>query len=350
MTNESQVIPDPAIEGKPQAVPIKNEAKGITFEEVKKYITQKTSPFLDKLAELIQIDPITLSEEQTEIETLERKLFALDAKVSQEENVSPKEDVERFVTRVWEHPLVDDITRKRREEGKRAFSTVLQERGLNQANYIGIPVGGIVWLATENSDVDFIPIAKDKEAADALEAVRKKEISHRYGAGKDILSISKEGEIPCDIEIFFGDSNKPIPTAEAINEDTLSSFEKLLFTPNEYIAGEEELADTLRLALINNAYAKQQLEIGLSWGFYNYVHWKDNINIKLGENPRKREERFSDALENRAQQSHSPGAYKKKFNESLELIKPPSFSVFQQALQETNGNLSINQRFAAQGR
>src|SRR5258708_7420300 len=107
MTNESQVIPDPAIEGKPQAVPIKNEAKGITFEEVKKYITQKTSPFLDKLAELIQIDPITLSKEQTEIETLERKLFALDAKVSQEENVSPKEDVERFVTRVWEHPLVD---------------------------------------------------------------------------------------------------------------------------------------------------------------------------------------------------------------------------------------------------
>src|SRR5438045_4128212 len=110
MIDESQISSKVSSEKQIQEPPRIDGDKKSILGAVKEYVTQKTSLMLDKMADLTRIDPIALSEEQAEMERLQRELFILDTgDTAKEVNGSPQEEVGKFITRVWEHPLLDDI-------------------------------------------------------------------------------------------------------------------------------------------------------------------------------------------------------------------------------------------------
>lgn len=127
---------------------------------------------------------------------------------------SPLEQVRQFVTKVWEHPLVDEQTRKHRELAKTKLDILLKKFGVDPLTYITIPVGSLIWATDEKSDFDYQLALLHK---DTLNSIDQKSL--RSELDREGVNI---------VKIYNFD--------EAFQDKVDSII--LLLTPDNYIGGE----------------------------------------------------------------------------------------------------------------
>lgn len=244
------------------------------------------------------------------LEVIERKTKAVPASVTA---------VERFVTRVWEHPLVDEATRQHRLRGRLRFNEWIKNTGVDKDNCIAFPVGSFVWITNEESDYDLILITnpafhrwlhQDSQAAYALR-------------GLHFIDILKY---------------------RIIDMSRWSHFSRLLLTPDEYVFGNTDIARKLRLSSLRDLRGYGKCLIDEMFNIH-YRYWDRSNDYGGG----KRRRRFDANLEIRARQSRCPARWKEAFLDARKQLQVPTFEQFQEALTYTGGALHINPRYAALG-
>lgn len=247
---------------------------------------------------------------------------------NREASVDPLVTVRKFVTRVWEHPLVTDTTRIARANGKAKVSRLMEQHGIAQDRYFALPVGNAEWIARKESDHDTIVFTSDQDAADKIRAIP----SANTGL----------------VDIITADSILRLPH---IHENWPYN---VLYIPDDYIVGNIDLARHVRRYLTDSRDSEtrhrfQLYAPGLFRTFFRdwkANEWYENSN-SLTSN--KRSERFDKALEVRSQQTHVPAVWKRVFLKNLALMESPDFSTYSAAMKISNGALALSERWRAQG-
>src|SRR5260221_13438975 len=68
------------------------------------------------------------------------------------------QEVEKFITRIWEHPLLDEQTRQHRQHGKEVLTKFMYDYGSASSypdKYFGVPFGSTRMITEKGSDYDF---------------------------------------------------------------------------------------------------------------------------------------------------------------------------------------------------
>lgn len=236
------------------------------------------------------------------------------------------DEVESFVTKIWQHPLLDERTIEHRKNGLDEMNKLLQENNLEDS--FAVLVGSSIWITTEKSDWDFI----------------------LYQTNPDTTT-----------HIDVKNPNINIIERRSVQQSAVFEFEKhfdLLVTPDEYIAGNVNLARRVRHLILSKLVLDGHSLEGWKGKqnqarFDNY--FRDVIRgwyAFLDYDHNKAEERTNRVkrhLEERAKLSNmSPEKYYMEFNAALNRIKPPDINTFCDAMQYTKGALNIDVRKSAQ--
>jgi hypothetical protein len=256
--------------------------------------------------------------------------------------LSPQQnDVQRvstFLREVWEHPLLDDDTRRHREEGKAALQRTLAAHGLTDSQVIGIPVKGYLWSMTDLSDYDFRVIATDskKELFDDVKNHITDWIHLNDVIGPDeLVDVKHHGE----------------------KLDVHPAAYDLLLTPDEFIVGDLTTAQSLRITVADR-FHDRRLTHNYWTGRTNsaqahfqaqYMQWgiaRERIRITAprteGTFPHvSKHARFEQLIFDRSQLEPDPEGWEKAFMRSLRHRELPPLAVYRRALKQTQGALSI---------
>ena len=243
------------------------------------------------------------------------------------EEVQALEQVEGFVTKVWEHPLLDAFTIEHRQKGIAAMETVLKENNLE--NGFAVLTGSSIWIAKENSDWDFIVYQKNPDTSAPI-------IQNNERVNIIDIRVAQESAV------FYFDRH----------------FD-LLVTPDEYIVGNIKLARQIRLLILNKLILDGELNDGWN-GELNQARIDKYFSEKIRGwfflssefAPDKMEERYKRVQNNldiRSDLAQMPKEkYIAEFNKAMNEISPPKISTYWKALQYTNGELHIDKRKASQ--
>ena len=80
------------------------------------------------------------------------------------EQVSPFGQVQEFVTKVWNHPLVDEKNPRTPTKCTLKARAILGYRNrIPRTDYFYIPVGSLLWNTTDESDYDYQLFFNNKE-------------------------------------------------------------------------------------------------------------------------------------------------------------------------------------------
>ncbi|PIS08676.1 hypothetical protein COT75_05465 [Candidatus Beckwithbacteria bacterium CG10_big_fil_rev_8_21_14_0_10_34_10] len=249
----------------------------------------------------------------------------------------PIYQVRRFITRVWEHPLVNENTRKHRELAKNRLAEELREvfekRDLfPPKTFCTVPVGSLLWLTDEKSDFDYHLVIGEKEDWE-----NTKITGHSWkNVGPEQWQIIKKRLHPLKIDI-----NSP-PMFER--------SETLLFTPDDLIGGNLKIAQRIRKKTAEEIINSEDKD--LIWKrqqnyFKRYFSQQDKTSGPDGfvKGPKKgrriRSRRTERALDKQASQSGNPTKYKKTFMKIKENLTLPDVNTYCLALIENNGALSL---------
>lgn len=237
----------------------------------------------------------------------------------------PLTEIEKFVTRMWEHPLVDERMRKHRTQGTEFLEKIVDVHGLSDSRWIGIPVGSTLWVVNPESDHDFALVIPNDHPKGFMDIYY--DYSHEN-------SHNKTKKLPIDI-VRIGSESDLL---------RIASTEKyaLLFTPDEYIAGDLNLAHSLRLRIVDKMSRENKFPDDMS----DWLEWYVKKWPQLGD---KREGRYKAALKERAWQSNDPFGWRRVFEDNVANLKLPSFEDYASAIKQRNGALNINPRFVAKG-
>jgi hypothetical protein len=237
--------------------------------------------------------------------------------------------VRKFVTKVWEHPLLTEATRHHRQELKKMVDDLMKKNGISKEQYIGLPVGGSTWISRGiGDDFDVILFGENEEVVRKIEEITPNQTG--------------------DVDIITFGSAKHIHN---INENWPYN---IFYIPDEYIVGNLQIAQEVRKSLTGqlhpdnrerfDRYAPQLFNT--FFRDWNKDLWYKNQNpISAG----KRAERFNIALESRSLQSHSPDKWKSVFIHNVNTITSPDFTTFSRAMKISNGTLTLLNNQKAQG-
>lgn len=240
----------------------------------------------------------------------------------------PENIVSKFVTRVWENPLVSEKTLLHRASGYERMKDLSSQLGISAGSFIGIPVGSTIWVPDGESDFDFVVITDDKKLRRIL--IDNQIIVH------DCHRVDIH-----DVTVFNG-----------FGGYSYGSAIQLMFTPDEYIFGNRSLAQSVRVSIVQDPNFEKQWNGWVKDLFtIFYLGWPSDVNnhkiSATGEN-RDRKKRFEYQLEMRAQQTRDPEAWKRGFLKAMNSIAFPDPSTFEQAMLNTSGRLNLDQRYKAQ--
>ncbi|MCL4363998.1 hypothetical protein M1328_02040 [Patescibacteria group bacterium] len=251
----------------------------------------------------------------------------------------PIYQIRKFVTTIWEHPLVDETTRKHRQLAVKKLTSYLQENGIDPKTFFTIPVGSLVWNTDSDSDFDYLLIVDNDDNLNKIEKI--------VGGEENKTRLKK-----AKIEIM---KNYP-DTAESYIDAPYICF-SLFFTPDEYIGGNVEMARKTRLEAI-----KRFTDIGgteETWDFHMnldfdsfFRHWEETTvrdKILFKTEKESRHERIRYKLEERANQTHNPKSYREVFLRNREYIKIPHLNDYQNAIISSKGMLNLSLRHIAKG-
>lgn len=235
-------------------------------------------------------------------------------------------EVRKFVTRVWEHPLVDKRLKEHRQEAKRQTLLYLEKHGIDKDSFVGIPVGSTRTIVNEESDFDVVFIAKD------MEAFKKMAQIHAF-------QIPKEAP---DFRLEIGNIIPPY-VVDSCGEGSVH----LLFTPDEYLLGNLEFAKEARLRIIRGIKRQFGDEVETEWGSIEAIFNRFYKEWHLSE--RKKTDRFRQVMNRRSKQTHVPQRWSDRFLKSLRGMKVPDYQTFSFAMEHSGGALELLPRYRSQG-
>jgi len=267
--------------------------------------------------------------------------------------------VRKFVTRVWEHPLVTESIREHRRNSIILIESALEIWGINKGDYIALPVGSALWAVNRDSDFDCVIFTKDEQTKIDV-----------YMAKKDLWMYRN-----CNVIGVFKEDDIENPEHYIDSMLRCSAF-GLLFVPDDYIAGSSDvLAPRMRIALLS--YLRTNDPKGELWekvkehfNFY-YRNWAENrppYDRNQDGSLKNRQQRIGPLLEHRSRsltkQERKEGArdkgekeekknraelWKEKFQDALNSFKIPDFNTYYQAMGERAGQVRIHERYKARG-
>lgn len=265
------------------------------------------------------------------------------SQIKEPEATREVDEVRQFITRVWEHPLIDEVTRRHRERAKQKLSNILQKYGINRGSFITVPVGSLIWATDEQSDYDYQLIFGSREDSTNFYAILKKS-QLQEELKRDKVSIV--ANFPCSGDYYIE------------NPAHCANF---FFTPDEYIGGNINLTRKLRLEAVQRMdrdnYSQEDWEFVVGSRFDIFFRKWDDLSVHLSwhykdkkeDIERDRTRRIDERLKLRASQTHRPKSYIKVFKRLRSEIKIPTFKTYSRAINSTHGFLNLVQRFEAIG-
>lgn len=259
-----------------------------------------------------------------------------------ESGPTPMRQVQEFVTKVWNHPLVDEKTRAHRLKARTKLEQYLDTKQVPQSDYFSVPVGSLLWNTTDSSDYDYVLCLKDKELWEKLygQHIERGGTSNHSIIGANVLT--KQGiDIPSGPEYLTGNM-----------ENDAFFLQCLLFTPDELISGNLPLAQKLRLALVEYYLANgpsEERQTLLEQYFQIRVNWEKQMKHSELKNmePTIRRQRFDRLLHERAmiatrsKPERDLEDYKKAFTRARENMHVPSIQTYLEAMRQSGGALSL---------
>lgn len=231
---------------------------------------------------------------------------------------SPRMSVENFLTRLWNHPLLDEQTQNHRLAAIEYLQNISPELKQLENSYAAFLVGGSVWITNEKSDYDFVIVAKDQES---LIKIQK-------------LILAKANN---KIHIASADSiqNSDHPDG-FINPNILPA---VLFTPDEFVSG--GLAQQLRVQVMQhiekdlggeNWWENAQNGICANFKRY-YADWPiQNFDKSRGM-------RLIKNLTERSEASENPKMYQETFMAAVKIFRPPNYRTYKDVILKSGGKL-----------
>ncbi len=248
---------------------------------------------------------------------------------------SDKNVLNKFVTRMWEHPLLTDETRNKRETAL----TYLREKFPNLQEIILIPVGSSVWITDDESDVDFVLIHTPKANRNEIHTIDTVMENSREDANVPSLHMVSHQEF-----------------SDILNyESELKNLANAFFTPDEYCVGDLNLLKEIRIRTLDlNSYSPKPysdedlfevyLPHTLKLNFIERISWPiKRFSSSMGTHY----PRFMNALMKRAFASHFPERYPVAFHESMTNLWKLKYEEIVYALQQNAGEIHIDVRYKA---
>jgi hypothetical protein len=230
--------------------------------------------------------------------------------------------VRKFVTNIWNNPLLDRKTVEFRDRAREKLIEFFKRSDIKLEGIIAIPYGSMLWDIDDKSDADF-------------KLVLEKGISL---ANMDID--------------FLGENNlsisSPIPTPlYLIDGHDIATLLNLIITPDAYLVGNIKLAREIRKTALNNIKEKYILpdfaqEIMNAEFEIFYKNWKDldhTRTVTAKESSRARQPRFERKLDQRANQTYTPQKWKGAYKRALDNMHLPDMQTLIDCFNETNGQL-----------
>ncbi|MCA9371909.1 hypothetical protein KC726_03345 [Candidatus Woesebacteria bacterium] len=275
----------------------------------------------------------------------------MDTVITQEQHEYQAFDtLQKYVTNMWMHPLVDEALIRHREKGKERVEELIKEMNLQGVPYVAFLVGSSLWSTNlpeeEESDYDTVFFFQpDKD--NPREIAPKKHLTQ--------LAIKqRERFYYYSIDAVSSSTMSDLSNLDALPVEDLNSLGLLLFVPDELVIGSKELAADLRVRLCQcnkEGYAPQQhlRETMLSW---------PTITKTLHTLPtKKRENRFIQKLKQRVERGKDDRKahtkyrlrYINKFIENFEKMKQdiPSMAFIAQAMNASRGKLPLKTDFGS---
>jgi len=182
-----------------------------------------------------------------------------------------------LVNMLWEHPLLDGLTRKHRANFRLEAEKMIRHFGDEPDNYVLVPEGSLVWLVGEDSDFDFEMFRSEsgKITGDNLWDIE--EFNPGLRINNTIWKISDIFESgPREWEIFSS----------------------LLITPDRYLVGNVELARQTRMELVGKLERANQTEREVFEGWFGQhldkmINWPKLDETGFVESGGKRKARIA---------------------------------------------------------
>jgi hypothetical protein len=257
---------------------------------------------------------------------------------------SPLIQVREFVTRVWEHPLVDQPTRNHRKEAGITLADELKAFEYSDDDFLILPVGSVIWTTDDQSDFDYVLIMRNNDL--------------EKQAWEDIHYFRKDLEVQV---VLGAESIDTMPLSMhdqqkiAFENIEIVDFTNLFLIPDEYLTGNMQLGYDLRLSVLQRLNRSTWEESTREMFDSAYRNW-DRVDISQDVVPKARKKgernqaaRIERQLQRRAQQTHTPDRYSEAFKKARESIQVPSYEMYVAAMKESKGRLSLLPHFSAQG-
>ena len=247
--------------------------------------------------------------------------------------------IRKFVTRIWENPLIDEATRKTRRDGLNKANDIIRNLNVSDSDYAGFLVGGLRWGESQGGDIDILfYVPKNTLESNFI----------RY-QGKVGLTLMNQDVDPVRVISPKKEPLTEIKPAEAF------AYLNFLTTPDEYVIGSKTLAKAARLEAVRLAEKNPKFweEVGrqfTGW-FINYFRAPDitqDDQSPVYKSAKNRLEKVMPRIEKRARRSKISD-YQEAFIKSLDNFKLPSLETFKLGLEATGGELRMIETYKAQG-
>ena len=252
------------------------------------------------------------------------------------EEIMINDPVIRLLDRVWIHPLLTEDTVAHRAQFPAQFEEYCRQRRLDSTQVCAIPVGSSLWIVSSEgqSDWDMLMYTNDLDFRDEYINQHLQRMRRECPDLPDNRLLSLTDEDPDSKCQSFG--------IAAIGDRNLKKFVPLLLTPDNFIAGNVEIARELRQYLLSQVHPSQdgELEKAIQEQFETYMKSWPDADFS-GQS--KRYPRYLEALGNKAKNTrgHHITRTWALFKKNLDEIQPPTATEFRQLLTQTNGSLVL---------
>lgn len=221
----------------------------------------------------------------------------------------------------------------------------LDSKQVSRSDYFSVPVGSLLWNTADSSDYDYVLCLKDREFWEELygKYIGGPGTSNLSIIGANVL-IKQELDIPSGPEYLTGNM-----------ENDAVFLQCLLFTPDELISGNLQLAQKLRLALVEyytgDSPSERRQQILEKHFEEKYKSWEKRNKPTHGprgvvESP-VRQQRYDKVLAERSviatrtKPDRDPEDYKKAFENARKNMHVPSIQTYLEAMRQSGGALSL---------
>jgi hypothetical protein len=254
----------------------------------------------------------------------------------EQKSLTATETVRQFVTEGWISPAISKETIRHREEAKNRLTKTLSEQGISSDKYFAAMVGSVYGVASEHSDFDYVVYCQERELYEKLRNASES----KYSSEPLSKALNKK-----NIDFHWGESvvdYDKLVHSDEYDRKAWRTIATLLYTPNEFIVGNVEAANALRLQIIRREDLNWK-EIEQQFKDY-YLNWgtTDTLLSKgIVSHDTSREERIQKVFTKRSQDKKYPKDGYRKFVAWKSRISFPDQESFRTALEASGGAITL---------